>query len=198
MGSDISDEIETWQRALGGDGAAYASLFRTHQGRVYRRALSILGDTHSAEDVTSATFFELWRKRHSVRIVDQSVLPWLLVTTVNLSRNHRRGALRYRNLIATLPRQESPNAELVALTNVETRLLGIRLTDALARISRSDVALLMLTALDGLSVTAAASALGIKPGTARMRLSRARERLQKTLTHEQLDSFRPTTEGRNA
>ncbi|MCE7481049.1 RNA polymerase sigma factor [Microbacterium profundi] len=198
MGIDAGEEAATWQRALSGSGAAYASLFREHEGRVYRRALSIVRDVHGAEDVTSATFFELWRKRRAVRVVDGSVLPWLLVTTVNLARNHRRGSLRYRALIATLPREESPDAESIALSNVETMLLGVRLSDALARVNRSDVALLVLTAVDGLSISDAAAAIGIKPGTARMRLSRARERLQASLTNEQHRFSQAAAKGENA
>ncbi|WP_159500927.1 RNA polymerase sigma factor [Microbacterium sp. 18062] len=195
MASDIADESGTWQRALTGDGTAFAALFREHQGRVYRRALSVVGDVHGAEDVTSAVFFELWRKRRSVRLVNGTVLPWLLVTTVNLARNHRRGSLRYRDLIASLPRQESVNAETVAIANIETQALGVRLSEVLVRVSRSDIALLVLTALDGLSIADAATALGIRPGTARMRLKRARERLQESLAHDQHAAGQPATEG---
>lgn len=172
------DEAVVWQRALAGEGAAFGELFRKHQGRVYRRALTVVGDVHSAEDVTSVAFFELWRKRRSVRLVNDSVLPWLLVTTLNLARNQRRGSVRYRDLIASLPRQESPDAESIALANSETRLLGVRLSEAMSRLNRADVALLVLTVLDDMSTADAAAALGIRPGAARMRLSRARERLR--------------------
>lgn len=172
------DEAASWKRALNGEGAAFGDLFRKHQGRVYRRALTVVGDVHSAEDVTSAVFFELWRKRRSVGLVNDSVLPWLLVTTLNLARNQRRGSVRYRDLIASLPRQESPDAESIALANGETRLLGVRLSEAMSRLNRSDVALLVLTVLDDMSTADAAAALGIRPGAARMRLSRARERLR--------------------
>jgi RNA polymerase sigma-70 factor (ECF subfamily) len=198
MGFDRGDELATWHRALAGDGTAYAALFREHEGRVYRRALSVVGDVHGAEDVTSAAFFELWRKRRSVRVVEGSVLPWLLVTTVNLARNHLRGSIRYRDLIASLPREEAPNAETIALANAETLVLGVRLSDALARVSRADVALLVLTALDGLSTADAATALGMKPGTARMRLSRARERLKAMLANQDPPLAQPTTEGARA
>lgn len=198
MGLYADGEAATWQRALSGEGAAYAWLFREHEQRVYRRALSIVGDVHGAEDVTSAAFFELWRKRRSVRVVDGSVLPWLLVSTVNLARNQRRGSVRYRRLIASLPRQDAPNAESIALANAETRILGIRLSEALAQVNRSDVSLLVLTALDDLSITDAATVLGLKPGTARMRLSRARERLRALLADEQHHLGHPTAEGANA
>ena len=124
----------------------------------------MLGSAHDAEDVTAAAFFELWRKRRSVRVVDGTVLPWLLVTTVNLARNHRRGAGRYRALIASLPREETADPESTAATIIETHLLGIQLADAVARLSATDAALLTLTALDELSISDAAAAVGIKPG----------------------------------
>ena len=132
--SRAGEELATWQRALNGNGAAFAALFRQHQPRVYRRALSLVGGTHDAEDVTALSFFELWRRRRAVRVVDGTVLPWLLVTTVNLSRNHSRGDRRYRHLVASLPHGEAPNAETVAVHNIETTLLGVRLNEAIARL----------------------------------------------------------------
>jgi RNA polymerase sigma factor (sigma-70 family) len=198
MSSDVDDEATTWSRARDGDGAAFASLFRRHQARVYRRASSMLESAHDAEDVTAATFFELWRKRRTVRVVDGTVLPWLLVTSVNLARNHRRGAGRYRAVIASLPREEATNPESTAVTNIETRLLGVRLTDAVARLSSADAALLALTALDNLSISAAAAAVGIKPGAARMRLHRARLRLRMALSGPATSITTQSSEGDHA
>ncbi|MCU1407506.1 MAG: hypothetical protein JWQ43_3809 [Glaciihabitans sp.] len=188
MSNDVNDELAVWASACAGDGVAFANLFHRHQGRVYRRALTLVAHVHDAEDVTAAAFFELWRKRRSVRIVDGSVLPWLLVTTVNLARNQNRGAARYRRLISSLPHEETVDAESVAVANVHTELLGIRLTDALGRVSDADAALLVLTVLDELTVADAAHAIGITPGTARMRLHRARQRLR-----VDLDADRPLT-----
>lgn len=102
--SDNFDETATWTRARDGDAAAFAALFRQHQARIYRRALALVPTAHDAEDVTAATFFELWRKRREVRMVDGTVVPWLLVTTVNFARNRRRGSGRYKAVIASLSR----------------------------------------------------------------------------------------------
>ncbi len=196
--SRAGEELATWQRALNGNGAAFAALFRQHQPRVYRRALSLVGGTHDAEDVTALSFFELWRKRRAVRVVDGTVLPWLLVTTVNLSRNHSRGDRRYRHLVASLPHGEAPNAETVAVHNIETTLLGVRLNEAIARLGAVDAALLVLTALDGLSVVEAAAAVGLKPGAARMRLSRVRQRLQPQFVAERHPNSQFIHEGEHA
>ena len=180
----MEDEAALWQRAQSGEGDAFAALFRLHQSRVYRRALGLTGQVHDAEDVTAAAFFELWRKRRSVRVVNDSVLPWLLVTSVNLARNKLRGDIRHRRLISTLPRGSAPDAEVIALDNVQLDILGVRLSEALAQLTPDDAALLSLTVLDGLSVADAALAIGIKPGAARMRLSRARERLRLDLADD--------------
>lgn len=198
MSSDVESEAATWSRARDGDGTAFAALFRQHQARVYRRASSMLDSAHDAEDVTAATFFELWRKRRAVRVVDGTVLPWLLVTTVNLARNHRRGAGRYRAVIASLPREETTNPESTAVANIETQLLGVRLVDAIARLSSTDVALLTLTALDELSISDAAAAVGIKPGAARMRLHRARLRVQTALSGQATSITAQAPEGEHA
>ena len=198
MSSDVEDEATTWGRAREGDGTAFASLFRQHQARVYRRASSMLDSVHDAEDVTAATFFELWRKRRTVRVVDGTVLPWLLVTTVNLARNHRRGAGRYRAVIASLPWEETTDPESTAATNIEVQVLGIRLADAVSRLSPADAALLTLTALDELSISDAAAAVGIKPGAARMRLHRARLRLQTALSDQATTPTMHTPEGEHA
>lgn len=198
MSSEVDAEAATWVHARDGDGTAFAALFRQHQARIYRRASSMLDSAHDAEDVTAAAFFELWRKRRSVRVVDGTVLPWLLVTTVNLARNHRRGAGRYRAVIASLPREETFNPESTAVTNIETHLLGVRLVDAVARLSSTDAALLTLTALEELSISDAAAAVGIKPGAARMRLHRARLRLQTALSDQTTSITTQTSEGEHA
>lgn len=198
MSNILDDEAAVWGSASAGDGVAFAVLFRKHQTRVYRRALTLVVRVHDAEDVTAAAFFELWRKRRSVRLVDGSILPWLLVTAVNLARNQSRGAARYRRLIDSLPREETVNAESVAVTNVQTELLGVRLTEALGRVPAADAALLVLTVLDELSVSDAALAIGIKPGAARMRLHRARRRLQVDLGDERPLSSHPIPEGEHA
>ena len=179
-------EAETWARAQAKDPLAYVELFDLHHARVYRRALGMLGSVHDAEDVTAAAFFELWRKHRTVRLVGGSVLPWLLVTVVNLSRNQLRGIARYRAAISSIPRgdQSVDPADVV-----ERRLDGAA---ALAGLTRTDAALLVLTAVEGLTTAEAATALGLRPGAARMRLSRLRDGFRQELRRLEL---RPLTKG---
>lgn len=173
---DEPGELQLWARARRDDGDAFGRLFDLHRVRVYRRALGLVADRHDAEDVTATAFFELWRKRRSVMPVNGSVLPWLLVTVVNVSRNLRRSASRYEKFLRAAPRQltaDEPNTE-----TVETRE---RLAVALKELAPIDGALLVLVVLEDLPVAEAAEAVGLKPAAARVRLHRARARLRESL-----------------
>lgn len=184
------DDGPLWTDALGNDGTAFAALFDRHRPRVYRRAVSLTESIHDAEDITAAAFYELWRKRRSVTLVAGSVVPWLLVTTVNLARNHRRAVIRYRTLIASLPRDEASSPPVDA-ADVETR---DRLRASVRGLGPVDAALLVLTGVEDVPVWQAAQALGLKPPAARVRLHRMRKRLQDEL-RDLRPNIRPATEG---
>ena len=139
-------------------------------------------NVHDAEDVTAATFLELWRRRKSVRVVEGSVLPWLLVTATNLARNLARGLRRYQSLIRALPRAEDArSAEDVALDQIEETRIAAQVREALGALAPSDAALISLTVFEHYSPAQAAVALGISDGAARTRLHRARTRMAATL-----------------
>ena len=100
---DASD----WVRVCGGDPAALGALFDRHEARLFRHACRLLTAREDAKDAVTIAFFELWRKRASVRLVDGSPLPWLLNTVSYAARNLERSGRRYRTLIARAPRPES-------------------------------------------------------------------------------------------
>jgi len=187
---DEQDDGRLWVRAQRNDGAAFAELFDRHRARVYRRAVSLLDGSHDAEDIAAAAFYELWRKRKHVVLVADSVLPWLLVTTVNLARNHRRSAGRYKSLLAKLPRGDEP----VAPPDAEELEVRERLRRSLEGLSPTDAALLVLTSLEDVPIWQAAEVVGLKPPTARVRLHRTRRRLRDDL-HDLNPAINPAPEG---
>lgn len=171
------DEV-LWRRSLAGDGEAFGLLFDLHRGRVFRHACRLASTRHDAEDLVATAFLELWRLRARVRLVDGSVLPWLLATTTNLGLNAARASRRYRRLLERLPRADpQPDAAEVAL---EAHGLGIdgRLQAGLRSLKPTDAQLLVLVALEGYSVLEAADCLALSEPAARARLHRARTRLR--------------------
>lgn len=176
--SALEQDQNLWRRSLDGDGQAFGHLFDRHRARVYRHACRLTDTRHDAEDVVASAFLELWRRRDAVRLVDGSALPWLLVTTTNLSRNVARGTRRYRGLLERLPRAlDAPDTAELALG---THALGAdaRLRLGLRSLKQVDAQLFALVALEGYSVGDAAIALGLSESAARTRLHRARARLR--------------------
>lgn len=174
---------DDWLSALNGDGTAFGRVFDSLHLRVYRHALRLTGDPHDAEDVLAAAFLELWQRRLKVRVVDGSVLPWLLVTTTNLCLNLRRGLRRHRAFLARLPRQEpqAAAAEVLALEHVELNVAPTLLA-AIRDLKPTDQQLLALVALEDYPLGVAAQALGLSEQAARSRWQRLRKRLAGALT----------------
>ncbi|MCI0158821.1 sigma-70 family RNA polymerase sigma factor [Leifsonia shinshuensis] len=181
--ADEPDEAAEWAGACAGDSSAFAAVYDRHRERVFRAALRLTGDRHDAEDVTAAAFFELWRRRASVRVVGGSVLPWLLVVTSNAARNQARSVRRHRRLIDAIPRGVDDGA--AAFEAVDDAVDHAGLARELREMPDRDRALLVLTALEGYSTVAAAEALGISAGAARVRLHRLRGRLREAHTRLQ-------------
>lgn len=176
-GSDGTES--TWTRARDGDGAAFGALFDEHRDRVYRHALRLVESRSDAEDVMAIAFLELWRRRASVRLVDGSPLPWLLVTTSNAARNLRRGRVRYRRLLDKLERTPDDGTDagdLVAGAPLDH--LSDELASALRSLSRVDLALVTLVVWDGYSIGEAALVTGLTPAAAKARLHRARTKVR--------------------
>jgi RNA polymerase sigma factor (sigma-70 family) len=175
------DEFGDWSRALEHDPRAFAAIFDHHESRVFRHSVQLMDSFHDAEDVTAASFFELWRRREDVRLVADSTLPWLLVTATNISRNSRRALRRYRSLLDQMPRGENVGDAEVD-RELESRLhASEELYRAMRSLNPNDASLLMLTAVEGLTVREAAGLLGITDGAGRVRLHRAKQRLRDQL-----------------
>lgn len=183
---EFSDEEAAWAAAIGGDADGFAAVFDLHLERAYRHALRIVGERHDAEDLTAGAFLELWRRRRQVRVVDGSVLPWLLVTVTNLARNRSRGLRRYRRLLASLPRgeQTEPSPDDIVIDREAGQATSDRVRRALDQLDRSQAALVSLVAFEHCTPSQAAEALGITPAAARTRLHRARRQIDALLNLE--------------
>ena len=162
----------------------YAKYAPAVKAYVLRRA-----DPAMADDVVAEVFVVCWRRFDEL---PTDPLPWLLgvarrVLSTQRRGERRRGALHDR-IAETAGRSLAGTAtgSLSATPEVGDGALA----GALARLSEADRELLLLIAWDGLSPAEAATVLGVKPTTARVRLLRARRRLTVALARERSD---PTT-----
>ena len=174
----MTTDVRTRIRA--GDREAFAQLFDQYAKAVYNHAYWLTADWSMADDVVSATFLQAWRARARVDAEGGSLRPWLLGIATNIARNLRRGDRRYRAAalaMAGQPPVTPDHADRVDGRLDDARRLPAAIT-ALATLRRADREILTLCLWQGLSYAEAAAALGIRVGTVRSRLSRAREKLR--------------------
>ncbi|WP_050901731.1 RNA polymerase sigma factor [Microbacterium testaceum] len=166
------DDAGLWARVLGGDELALAALFDRYDGRLFRHASRLLTHREDAKDAVTVAFFELWRKRASVRLVEGSPLPWLLNTVAHCARNLERSGRRYRALL-----DRAPVSVAASHDHDDSDVMA-----ALRRLPEREQAVMVLAVLEGYSEREVAQALGIPAGTVKSRLARAKARLRGELS----------------
>ena len=148
--------------------ARFQELYRLHAAAVAAYALR-RASREVAEDVVSDTFLVAWRRLDEV---PARPLPWLYGVARRTLANERRSTERRERLAKRLRLE----LEAVPVVPVEERLL-----DALRTLGARDRELLMLVAWEGLTPAEAGQALGCSPVACRIRLHRARKRLEAAL-----------------
>jgi RNA polymerase sigma-70 factor (ECF subfamily) len=174
--STIADDADDWARSLAGDGEAFGRVFDRHRDRVVRHSYRLVTSPLDVEDVVAITFLEAWRGRDRVRLVDGSLLPWLLVTATRSAQNFRRGTRRYKALLDRLPPASST-------TDNTDDIDGGPASDALRSLTLRERQVIVLCVLEGLTASEAGAALGVPAGTVKSRLSRAKQRLAHRVEH---------------
>lgn len=140
--------------------------FVTQQGnRLYRAALALLGDPQEAEDAVQDAFL-----RYLERAPGDLENPgaWLTRVLVNGCKSRLRLAWR----------RAGPLPETLPAPDPEER----QELEELFSLPPEDRAVIHLHYYEGYSTGEIARMLGLRPGTVRSRLSRAREKLRKLLS----------------
>ena len=174
---------ELWRKAVDGDHAAFGVLFDRHAKAVYNHCFRLTASWALAEDATQSTFLIAWRKGAGVRLVDESILPWLLTVATNAVRTEQRSARRWLAALLRMPPDRddaSGMADQVADRVDDVRRMRTVLR-AVRRLPRAEREALMLCVWSSVSYADAAALLGISEGSVRARVSRARGRLNRTL-----------------
>lgn len=160
----------------------FSGLFeRTHQP-LLSYALRRVTDPADAADVVADTFLVAWRRLDSIPA--DAERAWLFGVARRVLANHRRGARR-RHAMADRLRLELSTAPTPSTPMPARPLLG----RALDQLSEPDRELLRLVAWEELGHEEIAVALGISGGAVRVRLHRARQRLQAALAALERESL---------
>lgn len=177
-----------------GDEPAYRMLHDRHQMPVFRLSLVLMHTSWDAEEVAATAFFELWRRRDKVRIVDGSVLPWLLATTSFAAKNSLRSRRRYQRLLHRIPHDGdvADHADEVARA-MDSLKITEDVREALRQLNPREASVVVLCIVHELPLAEAAVVLGVPEGTVKSRLSRVKARLRGDLYE-----YSPRSEEANA
>ena len=168
---------------LGRDPDAFEAFYRAHLPWVRRFVARRVEDPHTAADLTADIFLAVVDSAATYDAKAGTAVSWLAGIARNVVADHVRRRVRESRAHGRLSGRallDEQSAERIA-DRIDGERSGRELYRALAQLPDSQRAVVELVAVDGLSLTEAAQALGISAGNARVRYHRARTRLQDVL-----------------
>ena len=168
----------------------WEEIVRDNSARVYRLAYRLTGNRHDAEDLTQETFVRVFRSLDSY--VPGTFEGWLHRITTNLFLDQARRRKRIRiDAMGDDTERWTTSDELASPERAfEHGNLDQDVQRALDELPPEYRAAVVLCDIEGLSYEEIAVTLGIKLGTVRSRIHRARARLRVSLEHR-----RPQVDG---
>jgi len=170
-------------RVLDREPAAVEEFYRRHVRPLTRHVSRVLNDPHDTADVVAATFIVAIESACHFDPARGTARAWLRGIAGNLIAGGWRRRAAEARAVSRLRGQRHPVVDDYG--QVDERIDALeRAGPALAvlpSLPPAERELVNLILYGGLSVTEAAAELGIRPGTARMRLARARSKLVQAL-----------------
>lgn len=163
----------------------FSLIVERHATSVFRYLTSRV-DRSASEDLLADVFEAAFRARQRYDTRHDDALPWLLGIATNVLRHHWRSETRYASMMRRVTQLHGRSPE--PSEAVDTVAARAELLDQMQNVRRALAALgdkhrevLLLPAGLELSYDDIARALGIRVGTVRSRLSRARRKLRELL-----------------
>ncbi len=182
------EELQCIRKAAQGDVAAFEELVVRYQGQVFNLCLRMTADAEDAADLTQEAFVKVWKSLDTFQF-DAAFSTWLYRLASNCCLDFLRSKKRRPTVSLTMETEEedeqtldvsddAPTPEEAAISKEERETLRL----AMQSIDAEQRQILTLRVVNDLSYSDIARVLGIREGTVKSRLSRARESLRKKLT----------------
>ena len=181
-------EEQLIRRAQQGDNGAFEELLLLHQKKVYNLCLRMSANPDDALDLSQEAFLRAWRSLGQYQF-EANFSTWLFRLTSNICIDFLRRKKRRQEISLTESYDDSdegaelsvpdaqPGPEQQAMTN-ETK---IELARAMEQLSPEHREILQLRVIEDLQYEQIADILGVRVGTVKSRLARARLSFRKIL-----------------
>jgi RNA polymerase sigma-70 factor (ECF subfamily) len=168
--------------------ADFERLFQDTREDLFAYLVSRCRDDEQAADLFSETYLTAWQKLGSIPPGDHAKL-WLFGVARNLIlkgfRQRRVGDALVERLAGELRSAQTEHSQIDDHAHAVLRA-------GLAALPERDREILMLTAWEGLTPGAIATVMGISANVVRVRLHRARARIERRLTEQPRSGAPPT------
>ncbi|MFQ5690440.1 MAG: RNA polymerase sigma factor [Gemmatimonadota bacterium] len=171
------NESQLIDRVIAGDRQAARRLYDEHVDRVYRLCYRLAGDDHLAQDFTQDTFLRAFTGLGTFRR-EAAFGTWVCSIATSVALNGLRQAKRFRDREVDLHEELRPGPDRRPLEHdLETKL-----TRAVDRLPEGYRVVFIMHDLEGYTHEQIAAALGVRPGTSKSQLFRARAKLREELS----------------
>ena len=191
-------DAELVDRARAGSEAAFQKLVEKYQRKLLAMALAMVKDGDDARDVVQDAFLKAYKNLASFQ-GQSAFYTWLYRIAMNLCIDRARHKAR----VGKVEFDEAVDRDEAGDSGISPRRIGFdparalqdreireRLNDAMAQLSPTHRAVLLLREVDGLAYKEIAEVMECSEGTVMSRLFHARKRMQEML--------RPLVEGETA
>lgn len=155
------------------------SLIRQYGNDVLRTAYMYVKDIHSAEDIFQDVFIKVNQKLSTFE-GNSSIKTWIIRITINTCKDYLKSAWN-RRVVPMMEYQEDSIISETDYDDVENQDTKELIMKAVLSLPSKYKDIVLCVYYQEMSLAEAANALNIAEGTAKSRLSRARQRLKAAL-----------------
>ena len=178
---ELALERQLVAEAQAGGREAFDRLIRRHLPGVHGTLFRLVGNHEDAEDLAQETFVRAWNSLAHFR-GDAPLRPWLSRIALHLAHDLFRRRGRGAAVIALEGLEREPASKSEAPTEqLSQREVRARLAQAVERLPESLRAALVMRVLEGREYDEVAAATGLRPGTVRTQVMKARRLLLRML-----------------
>ncbi len=172
----MDEDSQTIQAVLAGDTGRFRALVEKYQGPLFGMARHLIGDAGEAEDVAQEAFLAAYANLKSYDPARAKFSTWLF----SMARNRCLNILKRKRplVMAAVPEEavaDTPGKRL------DTETAFDRLDSALDELPLEQKTAFVLAEIEGLSYGEIVVIEGVKLGTVKSRIARAKEKLRDSL-----------------
>ena len=181
----MTREQELIVRVKQGDIQAFEPLIEAYEKQIYHLCLRMTGNPEDARDLTQESFLKAWQKLGQYH-VESAFSTWLYRLSSNLCIDFLRQ--QKRRTVFSLTTEEDTGEELeVASVDPTPEEIVLQMddrravADAMKELDEDHRLILTLRVVEDMPYEQIAQVLGVKEGTVKSRLARARTKLRRIL-----------------